>query len=439
MKKQEEKQFYPITSPQVLIRLGDLISLDYHFKNIACLLTEYMLFDENEDTLNIEKAFNNVLKNTDCLRLCMKMRGFRIMQYVEPYKYTPLETVRINGGYEALMEAFKDLSDYKITWGSKPLYIAKLFVYDGGKALLIRAHHAIVDGYSLALILKRIESSYLAFAEGKEPADEKTGSVTEYFKEQQEYLRSKEHKEDKKYWTKLFLSQKHYKYPAGRPSLKMSSAVKHVTVEREKFDKLLSLCDKNGYSLTTAGMSIVSLAFYLYTGVKTFSFYTLTHGRDNYKMKKIAGCMMRIVPMFFSLSEDATANEYLTDTYYNYLECLKHSKSPMGDYLVASYPDAVKNGFNFNHGWMLYSKIDLPNVANSLKHKCGVLDMEQIAQQFYFSITETPEHEIQISFYYQTHRFTAEQVDAIFDCYFKALDFCINTPDNKIGELYKER
>jgi len=87
--KSSEKKLYKLCHPQKRIWYVELFKPGTNLANV-CYDTK---FNEKVNFDILEKAVNLVIKNCDGMRLRLTEHNGEIMQYIEEYKYYPIERV----------------------------------------------------------------------------------------------------------------------------------------------------------------------------------------------------------------------------------------------------------------------------------------------------------------------------------------------------------
>ncbi len=438
MKKLETwqgKKLYKMHDSQTLLLWSQIFTIEPRKVKENNILNFYIKIPAG-DMDCLEKAFNKVIETNDALRLRIIRTGLLgLCQFIDDYR--PVRLSRCKVASQAAFDA-----DYLSTVYTHPLPLLgeRLFwaelVDIGGEAivLVMRFHHMIIDGYSIALIYSRVTEAYDQYRQGIEPLP-KQYSIVRSFEQVEKYKASPKHAEDWAYWMKSFNKQPHYSMPAGRRSEFGACAEAELAADGQLYQDTIALASRLGCSLQSLVMTVAALTVYRLTGKTNFCIYSLTHGRFDALDKKTVGCLMNTVPTFFNLQLDHSFSQTLQDEYLNFLETLKHGRLSMSEQTPMSYKEAVLHGFNFNHAWLAISAMDYERAFAQSTYIGKALPGKNSPQQFYGSVLEIPGERIQFVLTYQTHRFKPAQVERILANYHDTLQLVVANPDAAVRTL----
>ena len=432
-----EKQIYKLSEPQSLMVMSQIFSLRPEDVKENNILSAYFLVPQDCDYEALEKAFWLLIERNDSYRLKIFRKGLKLYQYVDDFKPHALDRVKLASRAE-FEEYLKTIDRYKIPLTADRLFWASLIDMGSCGALVIRMHHACTDGFSMNLMFHQLESFYDSFIMGKTPeAPKKTYSVTDFFRQREEYKKSDTHKEDMAFWKHCYNSQPHYSFPAGKRASNGEAGEETAVFSGEAYEKLCALCKEEGFSLQFLFMSLVALTVSSLTGADNFCIYSLTHGRTTFPLKQTSGCMMNTVPVFYDIDGNLTVREFLKAQYTRFLEYLLHGKLSEGDRTPLSYKECFRNNFNFLHGWMMFSSMEYGNTAEASKYEIKRLPYKTIPYQFYCAFLEVKGVSAQIKLTYQKKRFKREQIIRAKQALEGIVQNLISSPDAQIRQITK--
>ncbi|MDD6394576.1 MAG: condensation domain-containing protein [Firmicutes bacterium] len=430
-----EKQIYPLSKPQELLLWSQIFTFEPKKVKESNIISIYFAVPENCDYKALEKAFNLMLERNDALRLKIFRKGLRFYQYIKEPSYRELPMVKFNSN-EEFEEYLKTLPQYKVPMTGDELVWAVLADMGDCGALVMRFHHACVDGFSMSIIFKQLEDFYTAFAAGEIPPEpKKLYSVTKYFEIENDYMKSEKHENDKKFWKYAFNHQRNYSFPAGKRGRHGDCESQSVVLAENEYEALMNLCHSDEYSLQYLLMSIAALTVYRKTGKDNFCIYSLTHGRTNYVLKQTVGCMMNTVPIFYDIDTSLTIREFFKNQYMVFLDTLSHGSFSMSEQTPLSYKEAIRHKFNFNHAWMLFSAMDYGNMTVKSKYKPCMLGTTNSPFQFYCSVLEVKGEMVKLGLRYQTDKFTHEKIEELLDLFSDTVRKVLENPDAVISTL----
>lgn len=433
-----EKKIYALTDSQSLLRWAENSSVEKRETQQTNVLSFYFKVAENADVKALEKAFNHVLQINDALRLRIFRKKGKLFQYFEEHTPVSLITREIENGSEAFRKFCDAFYQHRIPWFNSPLYYAEIARFGSGAALVMRFHHACVDGYSISLILRQIEKYYDLYKQAEALPEEKTYSVTKYFEREEAYNASEQHTIDRDFWKYAFNHQRSYRYPAGYRANKGACSREQLEIEPELYAKLLAFCRERKCSTQAAIMAFCALTTYIITGKDNFCFYTLSHGRPIPALRKTVGCMMNTVPVFFDMDKSLPVGEFAEKSYMEYLDYLSHGRFAMGEMVPLTFKESFRNFLNFNHGWFLFGSLEIYNTMQNSHYEAGIISYPNIAHQFYCALMEIGNEKAVIDLRYQIRKFKAEKIRHILAVFHKVLELAAEDPSLSI-ELLKQK
>lgn len=441
MKIADDRKIYPISAAQRILHWSEMFTLEPRKVKENNVISSYMRVPADCDLDALERAFNDLVKYNDALRLRLFRKHRMGLQYIKDFEYTPLQRIQLDG--EAAFNTYlAGISQYKISFMSESLVWARLLILGPGDGvLLMRMHHAAIDGYSVRLVLDQLEKYYEANLRGDNPEPDQIYSVVKYFELQEAYAKSDQHRADRKYWFHLYTHQRKYSYPAGYRSEFGACSAEKMTIEHEDYIRLLDLASQMGCTLQALMMTLAAVTTYVVTGKENFNIFSLTHGRLTRDLKKTIGCMMNTVPVFYDLQPDVSVRIQIRENYLLFLENLSHGRLPLGELVPMSYPEAIKHFFNFNPAWLLFSCMEYGDLFAHTRYKMDLVLSNNQPSQFYLSMLEIPGERLDIDLSYQTRKFSPHTIKQLLNNYMYVIGSTLDHPDltlRQIRQNYEE-
>lgn len=432
--------YYKLSNSQREILLDEVISSE---KNPAVLNTlGFRLFikeDYSEDAMIF--AFNKVIEENDALRLRLKARGKAPLnakkeyQYISDFVHTVPETVYVKD--EAELDAFaeSDISKAVIPERETPLYRAYLIRCENGGGIVFLMHHLISDGFSVEIMCRQFEGFYFAYKNGTTYSP-KTGSITALFDKEKDYPGSSKEADDMAFWTSEYKAQRHYSIPPGYTARKADSSVSSLTLKEGLYEKVTEFCKDNGVSVPSFVMSAVSAAVKVISGKDNFALYFLLHGRDTFIMKNTVGCMVKTVPVMYSIDGSISFKEKAVLDYQNLLNALSHSKIPFSEHVKKGYFLSVKNGFNFNHNWFLCSAMGIGSLTHDSKIGFKPVKTHKLSNIFYCAVYNIKDiSSLQLELTYQKEKYTEDQICEFTRVFEETVTKLLSSPEKRIESI----
>lgn len=441
MKIPENKITYKLSDAQSLLKWAEAFSIERRKVKQSNILSLYAKLPANEnkdatqDADALEKAINHVIRCNDSLRLRMvrTLRGMR--QYIADYEYMPIERITVDGdeGFEAFV---RELSKQELGWYDGSLLWARiLYVSPERCTLIIRFHHSIIDGYSVKLFFEQMQQAYRLYKAGEEPQmPAKLYSITGFFEGRDKYLKSEAHKEDRSFWLRAYNRQRNYSFPAGYRSELGDCDMASVTIDAPLHGRIRELAAESSCSIQSAYMTVVAVTTYVLTGKDNFALYSLTHGRRTLAEKRTIGCMMNTVPIFYDIDVNQPISEMLGTAYLNYLDTVSHGRLAMGEQVPLSYKEPIKHGFNFNHGWLLFSSMEYKGALSGDEMEIDFIPQTNIPHQFYLAMLEMKDSVV-FELSYQVRKFKKDKIAKICDTFARVCACIAEDPSLSAAEL----
>lgn len=426
---------FKLSDPQKILLVTQIFSIEKRSVKEANIISGFFRIPENCNFEALEKAFNKVIERNDALRLRIFFKKFGIYQYIEKFSPVKLNVVKLENSDSAFDEYVRSIYCHRIKLFNNNLVWAEIAAMGTSGVLMMRFHHACVDGLSMSLIFKQLETYYDCFANNEELPEEKEYSVTQYFLNEAKYRQSQQHTKDRLFWKNSFNSQREYRFPAGHRSEFGSSSRLSTVISGDTYDKLIRFCHANNCSMQAALMSFSAILTYCETNADNFCIYSLTHGRHTPALKQTVGCMMNVVPTFFDIDVNMTVNEFAQDSYMRILTHLSHGKFATTEMNSLIYKESIKNFFNFNHAWLMFSVMDLAVTQSKLKYQADLLPHRNTPYQFYCAVLETPGESVRINLSYQIHKFKEKQVSTLLKNFDRLVELAVNNPEMTVKEL----
>ena len=429
------KQLYNMHDSQTILLWSQVFTIEPQKVKESNVLSFYIRIDGGHSNL-LEKAFHKVIATNDALRLRFIRAGLlKFRQYIDDFRPVDLPHRKVASTAVFETEYLPTIYQHPLPMLGERLYWAELVDIAGEAVVLVmRFHHLVVDGYSIALVYSRIAEAYQQYVQGIEPQP-KEYSILRSFEQVAKYKASPKHAEDWKFWMKSFNKQPRYSFPAGRRSELGACAEKDLVVAGPDYQAMIALASNLGCSLQSLVMTMAALTVYRLTGKTNFCIYSLTHGRFDAIDRKTVGCLMNTVPTFFNLQLEHSFSQTLQDEYLNFLETLKHGRLSMSEQTPMSYKEAVLHGFNFNHAWLMISAMEYERTFAHSAYIGKALPGTNQPHQFYCSLLEVPGERMQFLLTYQTHRFKPDQVEMILNHFGDTLKMVTTNPEAAVRSL----
>ena len=296
-------------------------------------------------------------------------------------------------------------------------------------------HHAILDGWSVQLVIKKLAEYYQAIFQGKIIHDEVTRPYADYI----EWLRQQDQEEAANYWRNTLkgitaptpFNVDHNTVRAADPADGFSE--QHILISRYTTSALNALCKKQRLTLNTFIQGAWALLLHHYSTEDDVLFGTVVSGRpaDLAGVESMVGLFINTQPTRVHIDSDcgliqwlqAIQQQQFTARKYEYshlIQIQEVSEIPRGEQLFESV--LVFENFPVNSSWESQKK---------LQQGSGLLERTNLP----LTIMILPASEVLIKILYDCSRFDAETIKRMLSHYQAVLDNIANRPDAVVEDL----
>ncbi|WP_173696105.1 non-ribosomal peptide synthetase [Clostridium beijerinckii] len=310
LKKQPEKQLYPVSSAQKRVFiLNELINDNTSYNMPMAIIIKGKLEVEV-----IEKAFKELVKRHEALRTSFEFKDKELMQHIHKdiefnMKYLEIQEDNIDEMIKNFVKPF-DL-------GKGPLLRACLARLSENKYLLLYdMHHIISDGTSINILMQELFDLY----KGKR-LDNLRIQYKDFSVWQNEFFKSEDIKKQEDYWLQAFSGE--------IPTLNMPTDYKRmplqsfegdkITFELETYlaDKVDELVKETKTTMYMVFLAIYNTLLYKYTGQECIIIGSPISGRKHSDLEKVIGMFVNTLPMMNYPTGDKTFMEFLEEVREN--------------------------------------------------------------------------------------------------------------------------
>lgn len=411
--------------------------------NIAYNLTFAYKIIGAIDICLLEKAISKLIKRHESLRtIFVENDGFPIMKVVDDFDIGDIFSEYNVSDYSEkdVDELIKEQSNFEFELNKGPLIRICILHKDVNKhILLISAHHIIIDGWSMEILIRDL----IAFYYGKTLVDLEI-QFKDYVSWKLEKANSCDFKSEIKYWMeKLSNELPILNIPTikARPRFKTYNGKKNIfNICNEMTKRIYSFCEKENVTLFVALLSFVKHLLFRYSGQTDIIVGTSVSGRNNIMQEEQIGFYVNTLAIrtlfnehdnfrlllnkVKSVSIEAFNNQTLD--FESILENLNIkrdlSRNPLFDVMVV-LQNTNRNTLNIDEVKDLM--ISQSNISNS--HNTSKFDIT-------FSFTEKKDY-LECDIEYNTDLFDTEYIERLFNHFLKIISFDIDEPEIKLNDF----
>ncbi|WP_405651536.1 condensation domain-containing protein [Streptomyces sp. RK9] len=208
---------------------------------------------------------------------------------------------------------------------------ALLKIADDHFVLYRRVHHAVVDGYSLALIFNRTAAVYTALAGGL-PADEGAfPAFTRLTDTEAGYRESKSFARDRAHWLDRTADRPAPVSLSGRSGPLAVGRRRTAELTPDRVGRLEAAADRLGVTWSDLAVSTIAAYLALATGAPELQLGLPTGGRLSPQVRNVPGMTMNILPLRLDADAALPLREFARRVSREVRQVLLHSRYPTAE------------------------------------------------------------------------------------------------------------
>ena len=316
-----KKDVYELTNPQKNIwELEQINGSGTPINHVFSMLKLKGNLDENL----LDKTLNKIIEQNDSFRLRFIKNGKNLQQYVEDYKYVPIEvkhfyTEDISSAveeYQNLELSLNDLFRFCIVFTPEHSYV------------FYKAHHIITDAWGSTQVADQIKDFYEKLSKNASPESFEKPSYINFINREQSYINSNKYDLDKQFWneyvsklstTKLFKNN----------NLQKNGNRYYQPLENSLFNAISLYCANNGITEYSFFLGILSLYFNKIYSSPNIVFGTPFLNRQK-KLKELetTGMFVSTLPLMIDVSSENTFVSLCKKITSTNMSLFRHSSFP---------------------------------------------------------------------------------------------------------------
>ncbi|MFC5739985.1 non-ribosomal peptide synthetase [Dyella tabacisoli] len=216
-----------------------------------------------------------------------------------------------------------------VDMANDPLWVSALFkAADDRYFWYQRAHHAVYDGHSVAMVAQRLAELYTAYVQGREPAPCEFGALSDLVEAEAAYRDSERFQRDRRFWSEQ-LAALPEAVTLARGSRRqgmggLQRSIGHLpsaTVER-----LRELGKQHAASLPQVLIALITAYYHRVTGAKDLVIGMPVSGRVNAALRAAPGMLANVVTLCLSFTPSLSAVELFAQVARVIRQALRHQQ-----------------------------------------------------------------------------------------------------------------
>lgn len=380
----EERSYYNLTTPQ-----RNIWNLQAYYENTSISnLCGAVIYDENYNSLILNKALNKLVEHQEGLRLRFCYEEDEVRQYVSAYE--PEEfSCRSFASMDELDVYADHMAKTPMPMADAKMYRFTIVTVGVQTGVLLCANHLITDAWTFSILANEVEAyckemieeandsieaamTIEVIAEPKAYAGQEDSAEREVYREsdvikkesirvqgvstdtvhsyisfitsEQKYLSSNRYVKDRAFWEEVYASKPEASYikPEVKPAL-LPTANRYVnTINHEMTAGINEFCGKRGVSQAV----LFESALFLYLSrinpeTSNIIVGNLVLNRSGAEERKTAGMFISTMPLTVSVQQDDTCTELLDKITAAHMRTFRHQKYPYSR--IADYVHKTHN------------------------------------------------------------------------------------------------
>lgn len=248
-----KKDVYELTSPQK--NIWELEQINGNGTPVNHVFSMLKL-KGNLDEEILAKTLNKIVEQNDSFRLKFIKNGKNLQQYVEDYKYVPIEVKRFYS--EDISSAMEEYQNLELSLDD--LFCFCIVFTPQHSYVFYKSHHIITDAWGSTQVADQIKDFYEKLSKNASPESFEKPSYINFINREQAYINSNKYELDKQFWsnyvtklstTKLFKNN----------NLQKTGKRYYQPLENSLFDAISLYCANNGITEYSFFLGILSLYF----------------------------------------------------------------------------------------------------------------------------------------------------------------------------------
>ena len=257
-----KKDTYNLTNPQ-----KNIYQVEMTLKGNSPVnhITSFLKLDGNLDPNLLDKTLNKIIELNDSFRIKFVEKDGDILQYIDDYKYTPIEVVNLDiDDVDGFIKDYKEL-DISL----KSPFNFTIVLTPSCSFVFYKSHHIIADAWGMTQVAEQIKEIYTLLENGKDLGNYSKPSYLTLINREEKYFDSKKYEIDKQFWADYVKKIDDTK-PFNNFALFDTKATRfEQVIDNDLFNKISEFCKKNGISDYSFFLGIFAMYFNKIYGQKS--------------------------------------------------------------------------------------------------------------------------------------------------------------------------
>ena len=424
----KDQNYYPLSSAQRRIYYTTKMINE---KNTVYNMPGSILIDHIVDKGKIKRIFNTLIERHSSLRTYFVIQENEVVQKISKKIEFNIPVYK-NKSNEIDEVISKFTKPFRLD--EAPLFRVELHYIDNSKTLiLIDAHHIIMDGVSLNILITEFNDLYNNKKLEALPIDYKDYSIWE-----NDYNSSEKIQKDEEYWVKKFegsdFSELNLPYDFSQSHNTTFKGLKiSKKIHKKYFDKVQEISSKYSTSPYIVFLSAFYVLLYKYTGQTDIIISTPFANREFEETRNIIGMFVNNIVLRGKLDSNLSFKDLLLELKEQTLSDLSHQPYPF-DMLTKKLPikkDNIKSPLFDTY--FIYQNSEETHIEIDGK-KYPIFELSNPISKYNLTFEIKPSSS-SINIEYSLDLFKQETIEYLFTHYMNLLKDIFENTEKKISEL----
>ncbi|MEW1603865.1 amino acid adenylation domain-containing protein [Streptomyces sp. NPDC093808] len=288
------------------------------------------------DEVALAHALRWLMGRHEALRTALEMRDGELVQVVHEVGGAPLEREDFTGRDEREVRervAREERAPFDLS--APTLLRCLLLDVDGGEQILsVTTHHAVSDGWSLAVLLDELHHAYQRFAAGSTPEREPVAHhLGDFAAWEARRLAEGGFGEALRHFSEELDGMGRLELPRTEPGEEQGDGTLAFTLPPELHTRVEELADHAEVTPYAVYASVFALLLARHGGQEDFGVGTIWANRPEAGLAGTVGFLVNTLPLRFDLREGPTFAGLLADTSRRTLGLMRHQDVPLTEVL----------------------------------------------------------------------------------------------------------
>ncbi|HWM38735.1 MAG TPA: condensation domain-containing protein [Streptomyces sp.] len=300
--------------------------------NPVYCICDYLEIRGRIDPALMDAAHKHVEREAEALRLCIVTTDGEYRQFLRD-EISPLNFLDLSAesSPEAAAKSWMESDSYRPVDPLQLCDAALIKVADEHFILYRRVHHAVVDGYSLALIFNRTAAVYTALARALPPGTDGFPPYAQLPETEAAYREGRSYARDREHWLRKMTGHPEPVSLAGRKAGLSIGRRRTAVLAPDTVGRLERAAGELG--VTWSDLTISAMAAYVArtTGAHELLLGLPTGGRLSPQARNVPGMTMNILPLRLTVDSASSLTAFTRQVSREVREVLLHSRYPTAE------------------------------------------------------------------------------------------------------------